>query len=447
MRTGPAGQEATASHERQSSVSHCQTIPLVRASIGYVSTMAEYGLNEAVDLLPGQLHGAWAGESSTFADTEERRVLFAALDSFRTAHLNVTHRRRQDFYALRSIDWRLLSSPPFNFLSTLDQVDTAIDANADIAQEILKTGLKSFGLENDPSDDSLDWCDQATEADLDKARTTIRQLYRDWSAEGAEERRASYAPVLRDIAYAFADVPDKRDVRVLVPGAGLGRLVFELCNWGFDVEGNEISYHQLIASSWVLNQTEKAEQYNLYPFAFDFSNIVSRADQLKIVKIPDVHPATALAKSTTSSSKSPFDRMNMTAADFPELYSTKKYKEHFDAIVTVFFLDTAPNIIQYIQTVHNCLKPGGIWANHGPLLWHWVDRQPPDRHHDREPPGRLNLGRVELSVEEVLLLVSSMGFEVNDKGIRHEGAGYIQNPSSLLRNEYRTSHWVARKIA
>ena len=30
-----------------------------------------------------RLQGAWAGESSIFTDTEEKRVLFATLDSFR----------------------------------------------------------------------------------------------------------------------------------------------------------------------------------------------------------------------------------------------------------------------------------------------------------------------------------------------------------------------------
>lgn len=368
------------------------------------------------------------------------------------AHLNATHRRRQNFYALPSAEWKLLSAPPFNFLSTLDLVDDAIDANADVAAQILETGLESFGLEKDPCDGSPDWRDLATPADLDKARSTIRQLYRDWSAEGASERQASYAPVLQDFAHAFSNVPDRGNISVLVPGAGLGRLVFELCNQGFDVEGNEISYHQLIASSWILNHTEEAEQHSLFPFALDFSNVVSRAHQLKMVRIPDVHPATTLASSTLPTNKSAVDRMNITAADFSDFYMNVRNRHKFDAVATVFFLDTASNLISYIQAVSNCLKTGGIWVNNGPLLWHWADRGPsldegstqsPKNH---EPMGRLNQGRVELSVEEVLMLVSSMGFELDDKGIQSEGSGYIQNPNCLLQSLYRTSHWVARKV-
>lgn len=367
------------------------------------------------------------------------------------AHLNVTHRRRQGFYALPSAEWRLLSAAPFNFLSTLDLVDDAIDANADIAAQILGNGLDSFGIAKDPFDGSPEWRDLATSADLDKARSTIRQLYRDWSAEGASERRASYAPVLGSIAHHFAHLSDRENIKILVPGAGLGRLVFELCNQGYNVEGNEVSYHQLMASSWILNQTERAKHYKLFPFAMDFSNVVSRAHQMMMVEIPDVHPATALANPLLQSNKCPVDRMNMTAGEFTELYSNERYKDMFDAVATVFFLDTAPNIIKYIQTVQNCLKPGGIMVNNGPLLYHHRSPSPnnnkTDSRNKSEHTGQVNLGHVELSVEEVLILVQSMGFEVENKGIQNEGSGYIQNPNSLLQSLYHTSHWVARKVA
>ncbi|KAL8812398.1 MAG: hypothetical protein Q9200_001048 [Gallowayella weberi] len=271
----------------------------------------------------------------------------------KVAHLNVTHRRRQNFYALPSVEWQLLSNPPFNFLSTLDRIDDAIDANAKIAREILKTGLEAFGLESESHKKPPDWHGTAKASDLDKARCTIRQFYRDWSTEGEAERRASYEPVLRDLAVAFAAVADKGGVRILVPGAGLGRLLLEICSENYSVEGNEISYHQLLASNWVLNNSERAKQFDLFPFVSDFSNVVSRADQLKMVKVPDVHPATAFADCNVGTSGS----MTMTAGEFTEVYSADTKKDLFDAVATVYFIDTASNLIRYIQTVYSCLKP------------------------------------------------------------------------------------------
>lgn len=140
----------------------------------------------------------------------------------------------------------MLAEPPFNILDTLERVDDAIDANADIADEILAHGLRAFGLGKDPQSQEKDWRGAANAEDLNKVHTTIIQFYRDWSAEGANERNACIKPVLKDLEERFTQ--NRGDIRILVPGAGLGRLVFELCQQGYTVEGNEISYHQLLAS-------------------------------------------------------------------------------------------------------------------------------------------------------------------------------------------------------
>lgn len=372
----------------------------------------------------------------------------------RAAHYNVTHRRRQNFYALPTSQWQILAAPPFNILSKLDRVDDAIDANAEIATEILQTSLEAFGLESEPSDTAMDWRGTAKPSDMDKARSTIRQLYRDWSTEGAVERKKSYVPMLEDLLELFP-VQDKGTVKVLVPGSGLGRLVFEICKLGFDVEGNELSYHQLMASNWILNQLSGSHQYDLYPFALTFSNHVSRENQLKCVKIPDVHPGTELHCASHGMKTHAFERMNMTAADFVVLYGDEKNSQRFDAVVTAFFLDTAPNVLKYIEVIRNCLKGGGYWVNLGPLLWHFEDsRGPPAEHVEHGERSRSDKrkskvgieepGGIELTNEEVLLLVEKMGFTIRASSVEH-GCGYIQDPESMSQNLYDVSHWVAQK--
>lgn len=367
----------------------------------------------------------------------------------RTAHLNVTHRRRQNFYALPTTQWRMLADPPFNFLSNLELVDEAIDANANLASAILATGLQSFGLDSQPQNPALDWRGAATPSDLNKARSTIRQFYRDWSADGADERRASYGPVIQDITQEFAECQEKDSVRILVPGAGLGRLVFELCIRGYTVEGNEISYHQLIASNWALNHTTHAEQFDLYPFALEFSNVVRRDDQLQVVRVPDVHPGSELEKASEGKQVHAFERMSMTAADFITVYGDENHRSMFDAVVTVFFIDTAPNFIRYIEVVRNCLRSTGVWINLGPLLWHFGDRGLTNKHGETEKKPRSGIeepGSIELTEEEVLVLVASSGFTIEQRKIREEGSGYIHNRKSMLQSTYKTSHWIARKI-
>ncbi|KAL9107752.1 MAG: hypothetical protein Q9227_007374 [Pyrenula ochraceoflavens] len=411
--------------------------------------------------IPSAGNNVWAGEFDPLNDPEERRVLFAALDSFRqyrrNAHLNVTHRKRQNFYALPTSQWQFLAAAPFSILEVFDQVDDAIDVNAIIAKMIVEYGTQAFGLPLHPEPgSSVDWNGIARSDDIGKAQSTIRQLYRDWSADGDAERSACYGPVLSVLEEMFSN-HDKNQVRVLVPGAGLGRLVYEVCRLGFDAEGNEISWHQLLTSSWILNHTARRHEFDLFPFALNFTNLASRKDQMRKVQIPDVHPSSSLAELANNGRA--IGSMNMTAADFVAYYSAPPQAATFDAVVTVFFIDTAPNLIRYIEAVRNCLKETGVWINLGPLHWHFDSRTPPvDKAEEHSSTHEKSLdtmrreggidepGNFELTDEEVIKLVESMGFQILRHSIDTHGVGYIQNPGSMLQDTFWPSHWVARKI-
>ena len=43
----------------------------------------------------------------------------------------------------------------------------------------------------------------------------------------------------------------------------------------------------------------------------------------------------------------------------------------WDVIVTCYFIDTAKNIIEYLEVIHHALREGGVWINLGPLLYHF----------------------------------------------------------------------------
>lgn len=364
----------------------------------------------------------------------------------------------------------ILSAPPFSLPKTFEALDEAIDCNAELAEAFLEIGLQSFV-------DVHSWKGQATPNDMEKARSTIRQFYRDWSKEGLPERYASHSPILSALAkYLPLISPSQRHLqRVLVPGAGLGRLLLEICAAGYSAEGNEISYHQLLASNYILNYTQTARQHKIYPWALGFGNHVSRSNQLQSVSVPDVHPAAELeARSAEVQSEVHFShRMSVTAGDFCELYRQANYEGVFDAVATCFFIDTAPNIINYIKTIKHCLKAGGIWVNLGPLLWHFESSPTPAETAKRQqenmveqqrntvnsgphPDGRNSAktphedigepGSFELSNDEVIALVERFDFEILEQAQAPAGAtGYIQDPGSMLQNVYRPAFWVARK--
>lgn len=393
--------------------------------------------------------------------------------------MNGTHARRRAFYSLPQEHWTLLSKPPFSILESFNRLDDLIDNNADLAEAIFKAGFKAFLA---PTIDS-DWVASivpekyardeyqiysivmdhlevsAAPNDLEKARGCVNQFYREWSAEGTNEREKCFKPVLEALEAEFQRVSkiqpeiDRGNLRVLVPGAGLGRLVFDVCRLGFSVEGNEISYHELMASSLILNHTERIGQYSIAPFALNPSNHISRADQFQTVLVPDIHPGTELINATSSSIPA-YERMSMSTGDFCVLYSQHDSQASFDAVTTVFFIDTAPNVIRYIEAVRNCLKPGGIWINLGPLLWHHSSRKDDKKEASGDPTQRQmevgdagigDPGAVELTHEEVVALVKHFGFTVDTEEVGQCETGYVSNSKSLLQNTYRPTFWIARK--
>lgn len=370
----------------------------------------------------------------------------------KVAHFNVTHLRRQSFYALPQAHWKLLAAPPFNFLDTLEKTDQAIDSNAELARTIARFGLQSFRMitadpEGKHPEMPHEWAGVAKHADVDKARSTIRQFYRDWTEAGAEERKASYGPIMKAMEEEKKKWPDRGSLKVLVPGAGLGRLVFDLCNNGYTSEGNEISYHQLLASSYLLNGCSAPGLHTIYPWVHSFSNHLTRENHLRGYKVPDIRPATVLARNPNAGS------MSMCAADFLCLYADDEHKDQYDAVASVFFLDTAPNLIRYLEVILHCLRPGGVLINIGPLLWHFENNAPGnhgldddgDGEHDyNNSSGIADPGSFELSNDEVIALLEKMGFVVEWQKAGVD-APYIQDKESMLQTIYKASTWVARK--
>jgi hypothetical protein len=344
----------------------------------------------------------------------------------------------------------MLAAPPFNYLETLDKVDDAIESNAELSRLIVKFGLQSFHVGESGHDGELvmpqAWAGCAKFQDVDKARSTLRQFYRDWSAAGAVEREACYGPVMRALeAERAGRKQEDGPLKVLVPGAGLGRLVFDLCLCGFDAEGNEISYHQLLASSYILNCCQRAGQHTIYPWIHTFSNHQTRQNHMRAYSIPDIHCATEIVRAGGAAGS-----MSMCAADFLCLYGDEEHEAAYDAVATVFFLDTAPNLIRYLETIFHSLKPGGILVNVGPLLWHFENQAPGGHGHDadgeagHDTTGIADPGSFELTDDEVMKLVETVGFTIVSRqtGI---AAPYIQDPDSMLQNVYKASSWVARK--
>lgn len=78
---------------------------------------------------------------------------------------------------------------------------------------------------------------------IGKVNTTLHQLMRDWSAEGEEERQQSYGIVIEELERRCPlNVENKGAIKVLVPGAGLGRLAMEIVSRGYACAGASLTF-------------------------------------------------------------------------------------------------------------------------------------------------------------------------------------------------------------
>ena len=249
---------------------------------------------------------------------------------------------------------------------------------------------------------------------FENIKSLFRQIVRDWSSIGKTERNASYSEIMAQINLLF---PFPKDVRILVPGAGLGRLVFELAKVGFNTQGNEFSLLMLFASEIILNVSQ-VNKWIIHPFIFPLSNLICKDDQFKSVQFPDIQVGQTSGE------------MSMVAGDFIEIYSKKEEEGRWDCVVTCFFLDTAANILEYVKIIYRVLKKSGYWVNLGPLLYHYE--------------GNDASLSIEITLEELFIFLERTGFELIHKkdGI---SCPYVQNPTSILQTRYECCLFVVKK--
>lgn len=170
-------------------------------------------------------------------------------------------------------------------------------------------------------------------------------------------------------------------------------------------------------------EANRAENtHSFHPFIDGWSHHATESDMIRKLTFPD----------TSLNSTS----VVLTEGDFTTVFSDKT--GYYDIIVTYFFIDTARNLMSYLDTIKKVLKPGGHWVNLGPLLY---------------GTGPF----VQLTLEEIVQVTEAMGFEYLDteescgpltfegRTIRSMEAVYGFNNKALTKSAYNAQFWVARR--
>ncbi|AAS51143.1 ACL085Cp [Eremothecium gossypii ATCC 10895] len=389
-------------------------------------------------------------------EEDDNHALLQTLNSF----WNYREYALDEFWRPRMRRWRGLSEHQKRMIPWyeryLQQVHDAILANSQFYHSLVAHSVDAWEVDKAPDEWPI-----PTIADMQKTVLIFTQLVREWSVECNDERS-----VLLSRMAAFMDeaYPRERDqVSILVPGAGLGRVVVDLVRMGFRTEGNELSYHMLLVSRYLLNGSISCFQHQLYPFVHSFSNQTSRQSQLRAVQVPDMTIYMEVGNDCL---------MSMSAGSFVDLYGPNlniRQSGYYSndprmrniraeaasskhVVVTNFFIDTGMNVLDYMETIQHVLKPGGHWVNFGPLLYHFET----DHHCEetanfdpltgvvsdvREEPVK----GLELSQEDILSTATSVfGFKL----LRHEKnikCGYGSNNAEMTMLKYTCNFWVLQK--
>ncbi|XP_043598161.1 carnosine N-methyltransferase isoform X1 [Bombus pyrosoma] len=360
----------------------------------------------------------------TYEDEEERKHFQRIVSAFK-------YYKNHSLLRVKKTESYLLSLPAHHqkllskYREHLQEVKRCIENNDEIIKLIIKDVAHIFENVSPAAAQTdsvrkvhLTLNPRPVMADQEKVQATIKQLVRDWSVEGTEERMACYQPIIDEIMNQFpVDYCTPSDVQILVPGAGLGRLAYEIARRGYTCQGNEFSLFMLFASHFVLNKCRGVNSYQVHPWVHQYMNNLKPEHQTQAVFFPDVNPSDLPENA----------QFSMAAGDFLEVYTEDN---HWDCVATCFFIDCANNVVQFIETIYKILKPGGIWINLGPLLYHFSDMPMEDS--------------IEPSYDVVRDVIHGFGFQLEKEETRVK-TRYAQNVNSMLQCEYNSVYFVCRK--
>lgn len=124
-----------------------------------------------------------------------------------------------------------------HYTRKLNIIDHLLDTNDNLASAIVDYGLQFYNISRSELDEFIKENEaQHRSADRTSVSQGIKHFVRDWADEGHEERQETFECILKSLAQMPRT--SSRPLRVLFPGAGLGRLAHEVDKLGGEYLSN-----------------------------------------------------------------------------------------------------------------------------------------------------------------------------------------------------------------
>lgn len=295
------------------------------------------------------------GESSQL----ELAIALNSLMNYRRNTKRANDRRRELF---KLMSWRQQTlATKTGYLKRLDSLDSLSTENQRFCDAIADYTLAHYGLDSFAVRKiKADGGGSASSSNY-RVVEALSHFLRDWPESEVAPEIEPMASFVGSQLQRIGESKSLADADIVVPGSGLGRLSYELAkrNPRCQVQSVEYSGLMSICNNYVYNENTSPNT-TFYPYIHGNSNIITATDQTRsITFVPRVRPANLrhyfgdfrffkLGSDSTARSTKPL------------------------VIVTCFFIDTAENLIEYIDTLNNlatATKGPTYWINVGPLKY------------------------------------------------------------------------------
>ena len=279
-------------------------------------------------------------------------------------------------YDYSNMNKKFLEKMSYDYKIRVKRLEEAMKLNQIFLSEIAKKYKPDESLIKNYDQKKIDDMAYSEYSTLNYA--VFMYILRDWTEERKKEREIHYNPIIESVKKF---VP--QNSKILLPGAALLRLGYELAQFGYNIDANDFNFYNVILCDYLFNYSKK-NQFEFQPLIRSFSNFLTEEAVFKKYSFPD--------EDINLEGKG---KMVLQVGDFTKMYNDKP--NSYDCVITCFFIDTAKNIIEYIDIIEKVLKKGGIWINFGPLTYHWM--------------GYQNIPNIELPYDVLREVIVNYGFE------------------------------------
>lgn len=314
------------------------------------------------------------------------------------------------------------------YVKKLETVETSIGSNQEFLNVVANNALDRYGLK-DTASDALSFGIKRDNTSHFRVVEALGHIARDWTSFGDDEVQPLLEYIIKSLE-KYIPNEERSLTTIIIPGSGLGRLAHEVAQTtSDDPEFKDIYAVEYSGLMHLCNEFiySSSETHTIQPFIHSNSNFYNNGQQFRKLSInPQVKPS----------------NLRFIFDDFRNFELPDSCAYGNVVVITAFFLDTAENLMDYLDKIEKLTTPSaknkirkGFLVNIGPLKYGTAAQV--ELNADELAYVRRKKGWKDLSRTLSLMQNSQLG----NGGL----VGYITNKESMWQGYYGLEMWVSQK--